>query len=108
MKVSIHEQADPRLVALAGAGLRRLLLTRHASVAAWLRRGCRRRSVSRKLPLSGGCGGDAGLSVLVVNAGRRPRTCHPGGAGNGGVSASLIPMSVGKYLRAHPLGPERW
>ena len=88
MKVSNHEQADPRLVAPARAGLRRLPLTRRRRWWLWPRRGCRRRSVARKRPLSGGRGGDAGSSFLVVNAGRRPRTCQDGGAGNGGATGN--------------------
>ena len=49
--------------------------------------------------------------ILVVDAGRRPRTCRLAVWATGAcraTGASLIPGSVGKYLRAHPLGPERW
>ena len=77
MKVSNNEQADPRPVALAGAGLLRLPLRRRRRWRLWPRRGCRRRSVARKRPLSGGRGGDAGLSVLVVECGAQAEDLPP-------------------------------
>ena len=77
MKVSFLEQADPRLVAPAVA-LRLLLPVKRRRRPCGLRWGCRRRLASRKwFPPWGSRGCGAGMPILVVSAGRRPRTCNP-------------------------------
>ena len=123
MKVSFQEQADPRPVFLSGeCQLRwrwRQLTFHDVSGAHWLAWQARLEGAGGGLDVGGSAVRGSLRAVRILapacpleDAGRRPRTCHYGGLGNGGAAGnrcvSYPSSNAGKYLRAHPLGPERW
>ena len=102
MKVSFSEQADPRPV-YRGGGLEAW----PTCCAFELPSGWPAAPGDEEAAVpSGAAAGASSVRAWHCCAGRRPRTCHTACWATGALL--LIPESVGKYLRAHPLGPERW